>query len=142
MVSERSREVVYVASGSGAVLVFAVDPATGKLLPRAETDAGKCPSFVAFHPQRPLAYAIDEHGAAARSFEVAHEDGGRLRQIGCVESGGEGPVYVSIDRSGRAAFVANYAGGTVAVFAISESGALRPPTQVMKAGKHPHSIAQ
>jgi 6-phosphogluconolactonase len=76
-----------------------------------------------------------------RSFEVAHDDGGRLRQIGCVESGGEGPAYVSSDRSGKVAFVANYAGGTVAVFAISESGALQPPTQVVKAGKHPHSIA-
>ena len=140
--SERSREqVVYVASGSGAVLVFAVEPTTGKLSPRGQTHAGQCPSFVAFHPKRPLAYAIDEQGAAVRSFEVVHDEGGRLRQIGCVGSGGEGPAYVSIDRSGKVAFVANYAGGTVAVFAISESGALQPPTQVVKAGKHPHSIA-
>jgi 6-phosphogluconolactonase len=138
--SEWSREqVVYVASGSGAVLVFGVDRATGKLTPRAETHAGQCPSFVAFHPERPLAYAIDELGASVRSFEVT--DDGRLRQIGCVESGGAGPAYVSIDRAGKVAFVANYAGGTVAVFVISESGALQPPTQVVKAGKNPHSIA-
>ncbi len=130
---------VYVASGSGAVLVFAVDRATGKLSPRAETHAGQCPSFVAFHPERPLAYVIDEHGSTVRSFQVT--GAGRLRQIGCVESGGAGPAYVSIDRSGTVAFVANYEGGTVAVFAISESGALQPPTQVVKAGKNPHSIA-
>ena len=134
-----AEQVVYVASGSGSILLFAVDRATGKLTPRAETHAGQCPSFVAFHPARPLAYAIDEHGATVRSFEVA--DDGRLRQIGCVESGGAGPAYISIDRAGSFAFVANYAGGTVAVFAISESGALRPPTQVVKAGKNPHSIA-
>lgn len=134
-----AERVVYVASGSGAVLVFAVDGVTGKLEARGETRAGECPSFVAFHPSRPLAYAIDEMGATVRSFAVG--DGGTLRQIGCVESGGAGPAYVSIDRAGSFAFVANYAGGTVAVFAISESGALQPPTQVVKAGKHPHSIA-
>ena len=134
-----AERVVYVASGSGAVLMFAVDGVTGTLVPRAETQAGECPSFVAFHPSRPLAYAIDEMGASVRSFAVA--DDGTLRQLGCVESGGAGPAYVSIDRAGSFAFVANYAGGTVAVFAISESGAQEPPTQVVKAGKNPHSIA-
>ncbi len=134
-----AEQVVYVASGSGALLTFAVDAASGKLVPRAEIRAGQCPSFVAFHPARPLAYAIDEMGATVRSFAVG--DDGTLRQIGCVESGGAGPAYVSIDRAGSFAFVANYAGGTVAVFAISESGALQPPTQVVKAGKNPHSIA-
>ena len=44
-------------------------------------------------------------------------------------------------RAGKHAFVANYRGGTVAVLAISETGALEPPTQVVAAGKHPHSIA-
>lgn len=139
MTQWNTEQVVYVASGSGAVLVFGVDRTNGKLTPRGETRAGECPSFVAFHPSRPLAYAIDEHGATVRSFAVA--EGGKLRQIGCVESGGAGPAYVSIDRAGSFAFVANYAGGTVAVFAISESGALQPPTQVVKAGKNPHSIA-
>ena len=134
-----AERVVYVASGSGAILVFAVDGMTGRLTLRAETHAGRCPSFVAFHPARPLAYAIDELGAAVRSFEVLED--GTLRQIGCVESGGAGPAYISIDRAGSFAFVANYEGGTVAVFAISESGALQPATQVVQAGKNPHSIA-
>ena len=77
-----AEQVVYVASGSGAVLLFAVDGSTGKLTPRAETHAGKCPSFVAFHPFRALAYAIDEAGHTVRSFSIG--EGGRLRQIGCV----------------------------------------------------------
>ncbi len=134
-----AEQVVYVASGTGAVSVFTVDRQTGKLSKRAETQAGQCPSFLAFHPERPLAYAIDEQASSVRSFEI--DEDGALRQIGCVDSGGAGPAYISIDRSGRHAFVANYGGGTVAVFAISGTGALLPPSQVVKAGKHPHSIA-
>ncbi len=134
-----AEQVVYVASGTGAVSVFTVDRATGKLSKRAETQAGQCPSFLAFHPERPLAYAIDEHASTVRSFEIC--EGGALRQIGCVDSGGAGPAYISIDRTGGHAFVANYGGGTVAVFTISATGALLPPSQVVNAGKHPHSVA-
>jgi 6-phosphogluconolactonase len=134
-----AEQVVYVASGSGAVLVLSVDRLTGKLTRRTETQAGQCPSFVAFHPELPLAYAIDEDASTVRSFAIGK--GGALRQLGCVDSGGAGPAYISIDRAGKHAFIANYRGGTVAVLAISETGALEPPTQVVAAGKHPHSIA-
>ena len=139
MSESNAEQVVYVGSGAGALLGFAIDRATGALSRRGETRAGQCPSFVAFHRQRPLAYAIDENAGAVRSFAVSAS--GELRQIGCVDSGGAGPAYISIDRAGSFAFVANYGGGTVAVFAISESGELQPAVQVVQAGKHPHSIA-
>jgi 6-phosphogluconolactonase len=134
-----TEQVVYVASGVGAVLVLTVDPVTGRLSRRSETQAGQCPSFLAFHPELPLAYAVDEDAAVVRSFAIGV--GGALQQIGSVDSGGAGPAYISIDRAGKHAFVANYGGGTVAVLAISETGALRSPTQVVEAGKHPHAIA-
>ncbi|HWZ88476.1 MAG TPA: beta-propeller fold lactonase family protein, partial [Polyangiaceae bacterium] len=139
MSESNAEQVVYVGSGAGALLGFAVDRATGALSQRGQTLAGQCPSFVAFHPGRPLAYAIDEEAGSVRSFAV--DEQGQLREIGCVDSGGAGPAYISIDRTGSFAFVANYGGGTVAVFAISEAGALEPAVQVVQTGKHPHSIA-
>jgi 6-phosphogluconolactonase len=139
MSQSNAEQVVYVGSGAGALLGFAVDRATGALSRRGQTLAGECPSFVAFHPERPLAYAIDENGGVVRSFAVA--ESGELREIGCVDSGGAGPAYISIDRAGSFAFVANYGGGTVAVFAISERGELLSAAQIVQAGKHPHSIA-
>jgi len=139
MSESNAEQVVYVGSGAGALLGFAVDRVTGVLSQRGETLAGQCPSYVAFHPERPLAFAIDENAGSVRSFAVA--DNGELREIGCVDSGGAGPAYISIDRAGSFAFVANYGGGTVAVFAISESGELQPAVQIVQAGKHPHAIA-
>jgi len=139
MSESEAEQVVYVGSGAGALLGFAIDRTTGALSRRGETLAGECPSFVAFHPDRPLVYAIDENVGVVRSFALSGSGG--LREIGCVDSGGAGPAYISIDRGGSFAFVANYGGGTVAVFAISESGQLAPAMQVVKAGKHPHSIA-
>lgn len=139
MTESSAEQVVYVGSGAGALLGFAVDRATGVLSRRGKTLAGECPSFVAFHPSRPFAYAIDENNGVVRSFAVAQ--GGQLDEIGCVDSGGAGPAYISLDRAGSFAFVANYGGGTVAVFAISQSGKLEPPVQVVRAGKNPHSIA-
>jgi 6-phosphogluconolactonase len=130
---------VYVASGVGALLRFAVDRQTGELSCEGETEAGLCPSFVAFHPRGPWAFVIDERAASVRSF--AFTERGKPSQIGCVDSGGAGPAYISIDRAGGSAFVANYAGGTVAVLAVSEGGALAPPTQVIRAGTCPHAIA-
>jgi 6-phosphogluconolactonase len=139
MSESNAEQVVYVGSGAGTLLGFAVDRATGALSRRGETLAGQCPSFVAFHPERPLAYAVDEDAGSVRSFAV--DEQGQLREIGCVDSGGAGPAYISIDRAGSFAFVANYGGGTVAVFAISEAGELEPAVQVVQTGKHPHSIA-
>lgn len=133
------RVVVYVGSGSGSLLVFALDRSTGKLTLSGETRAGECPSFVVFHPTRSFAYAIDEARSVVRSFAV--DDNGELRELGCVDSGGAGPAYVSIDRSGSFALVANYAGGTIAVLPIGEGGALEAATQIVEAGKNPHSIA-
>ncbi len=138
--SEWSTErVVYVASGSGAVLVLTLDLLTGKLSQQAQTHAGQCPSFLAFHPRLPVAYAVDERASSVRSFVIGRA--GALQQIGCVDSGGAGPAYISVDRAGTHAFVANYVGGTVAVLAISNSGALEAPRQIVNAGKHPHSVA-
>ena len=70
MSESNAEQVVYVGSGAGALLGFAIDRATGALSRRGETRAGQCPSFVAFHRQRPLAYAIDENAGAVRSFAV------------------------------------------------------------------------
>ncbi|HEX3776978.1 MAG TPA: lactonase family protein [Polyangiaceae bacterium] len=139
MSQSNAEQVVYVGSGAGELLGFSMDRATGALRRCAQTRAGECPSFVAFHPERPLAYAIDENAGVVRSFAVSN--GGELSEIGCVDSGGAGPAYISIDRAGSFAFVANYGGGTIAVFAISRTGALESAAQVVQAGKHPHSIA-
>ena len=62
------------------------------------------------------------------AFAIA-SDGG-LTRLGDQSSRGAGPCYVSVDRSGRAALVANYDGGSVALLPIAGGGELAPATSV------------
>jgi 6-phosphogluconolactonase len=81
---------------------------------------------------------------------------GALTLLGQVSSGGEGPCYISVDASGRSAYVANYAGGTVASFQVRPDGSLTQPVdridfhnaavfghhgpnKARQDGPHPHS---
>jgi 6-phosphogluconolactonase len=66
-------------------------------------------------------------------------------------SGGAGPAYISMDKTGRYLFVANYAGGNIAAFALKPDGSIGERTAFFQhTGKsvnparqnapHPHSI--
>jgi 6-phosphogluconolactonase (cycloisomerase 2 family) len=63
------------------------------------------------------AYAVDRHN-------------GNLQLLNVVSSEGAGPAHLSVDATGKCVFVANYAGGTVAVLPILSTGALGPATYV------------
>jgi 6-phosphogluconolactonase len=81
---------------------------------------------------------------------------GALKEINRVTSAGAGPCYVSLDATGKAAFVANYFGSTIATYHILPDGALSEPVERIdykdpKFGKrgpvaarqdipHPHSV--
>ena len=47
-----------------------------------------------------------------------------LKLLNCVSSDGAGPCYLSLDRTGHFVFVANYASGNIAAFAIKSDGSL------------------
>jgi 6-phosphogluconolactonase (cycloisomerase 2 family) len=49
---------------------------------------------------------------------------GRLRELNAVNSRGAGPAHLSVDATGKFAFVANYIGGSIAVLPILADGRL------------------
>ena len=55
---------------------------------------------------------------------------GDLIPLNVVSSEGSGPAHMSLDASGKYAFVANYAGGTIAVLPIRGAGRLGAATDV------------
>jgi 6-phosphogluconolactonase len=102
------------------------DAATGKLGTielAAETDR---PDFFAMHPMLPVMYAANAVGAGKGAVSSFHVDAmaGGLTLMNKVSSGGDGPCALSIDRSGKSAFVANYTGGSMAAYWVGPSGAL------------------
>jgi len=89
-----------------------------------ETDR---PDFFAIHPFLPVMYAVNAVGAgkgAVSSFHLDTTSGG-LALLNRASSQDDGPCAVSVNKSGKNAFVANYTGGTVAAYSLAADGTLR-----------------
>lgn len=125
--------------GNGrGIHVFRVDRRTGALTP-----AGVTPHYTS-----PSALVIDDHGTRLYSTNATDlvDDGtsgtvsafavdrasGQLTLLNTVASGGVGPTYARVHQGGRHLFVANYAGGSVAVLPIVDDGRLRSATQIVR----------
>jgi 6-phosphogluconolactonase len=115
------------------------------------------PSFLAIHPNHRFLYAVNEvgnyHGqksGAVSAFSIDRATG-KLSLLNQVASKGADPCYLSIDKTGKFVLVANYTGGSVAVFPILEDGTLgeasafiqhtgHGPNPQRQESPHPHSI--
>jgi 6-phosphogluconolactonase len=85
------------------------------------------PSFLAMHPRLPILYAVNEiaeGNGALCSFHLDRELA-VLTPRARVNSGGNGPCFVSVNPTGRDAFVANYGGGSFAAFSLGDAGAIQ-----------------
>jgi len=121
------------------------------------TEDVKNPSYLAIDPKRNLLIAVNEteefegkKSGAVTSFSI-NSSNGSLQKLSQVASGGSSPCYVSINKNGSHAFVANYSGGNVAVFPILSNGIMQPysdlkqhqgsgPVDGRQNGPHAHSI--
>jgi 6-phosphogluconolactonase len=121
----------YTRAPSKGIYAYRFQGATGALTPvgtaglAAETEN---PSFLAVHPNQRFLYAVNEvsryEGRAAGSVSAFSIDpsNGRLTLLNRVSSRGADPCHLSIDRSGKWLFVANYSGGSVAAFPLHDDG--------------------
>lgn len=123
---------------SEGIYLVRMDRRSGKLEQVGLVDAGANPSFLAIHPNGRFLYAVNEleqYGGratgAVSAFAIARNTGA-LTRLNEQPSGGGAPCYVSVDRTGRVALVANYAGGSVALLSIQPDGALAPAAHVVQ----------
>lgn len=121
----------YTESGrTDGIFLVLMDPRTGALRQVGAVDAGANPSFLAIHPNGRWMYAVNERddgGVRALSID---QHSGALTRINEQPSRGGAPCYVSVDRGGRVAFVANYGTGSIALLPIGKAGALAPAASV------------
>ena len=108
------------------------DPATGHLTQPVLAAVTAQPSYLALSPPRNghrVIYAVNEKSDNSSSVTTFSLDPktGSMREIGQVSSGGAGPCYISVDQTGHAAFVADYAGSAIASFQVREDGTLSEP---------------
>ena len=119
------------ANGKG-IYLFEMNPHTGGLSLLKLAAETTSPSWLTLHPSGRYLYAINEvsdfdgKNGSVSAFAIDRANGD-LRFLNTLSSLGAGPAYVSLDATGRYAFVANYFGGNIAVFPILPNGSFGAP---------------
>ncbi len=129
----------YTGKGSEGIYCFRFDPTTGEIGPLGLAARTDNPSFLVADPHGKFLYAVNEvdsfqgRPAGAVSAFLIERGSGGLRPLQQVSSLGGGPAHLSLDRSGRFLLVANYGGGSVAVFPVGKDGRVGEHTAFMQA---------
>ena len=128
----------YTAQQSKGIYAYRFNAATGHLTSLGLAAETSNPSFLAIHPSREFLYAVNETGkfqdqssGAVSAFAIDRHTG-RLTLLNQVASRGADPCYVALDKTGKYVLVANYGGGSVAVFPVLKGGKLGEATSVLQ----------
>jgi 6-phosphogluconolactonase len=134
----RSTQVDLPPGNGRGIHSFQVDRTTGALSPHGVFELGSSPSCLAINSAGTRLYSANETDkmgepdpGSVSAFAINRADG-QLTLLNTVSSGGAGPTHVSIHPSGRFVLVANYFGGSVAVFPILLDGRLGPASDLKK----------
>ncbi len=159
---EESKEVVlyvgtYTSGKSEGIYVYRLDLCSGALRFASAAQGVVNPSFLAFGPDNRFLYAVnevsrfaDKSGGAVTAFRREPKTG-ELTYLNQQASGGASPCHLSVDKTGKFVFVANYTGGSVAVLPIQSDGRLGELTDLVQhqgssvnpqrqERPHPHSV--
>jgi 6-phosphogluconolactonase len=136
-------DLLYVGTYTDNIHLVRMDRRSGELTKVGSASAGANPSFLSIHPNGRVLYAVNERekdgGVSAFAIDKAT---GALTKLNEQPSQGGAPCYISVDRTGRVALVANYLGGNVGLLPIEPNGALAPAHMVQHTGKGPNTDRQ
>ena len=144
-------------SKSKGIYAYRFDANTAEITPIGLVAETTNPSFVALHPNGRFLYAVNEVGnykgpnsGGVSAFSIDRATG-KLTFLNEVPSRGADPCYIMVDKTGKYVLVANYTGGSVAVFPVLEDGKLGEASAFVQhtghgsdpkrqEGPHAHSI--
>jgi 6-phosphogluconolactonase len=117
-------------SKSKGIYAYRFDADTGQIKPLGLAAETTNPSFVALHPNGRFLYAVNEvqnykgpNSGGVSAFSIDRSTG-KLTFLNEVPSRGADPCYITLDKTGKYVLVANYTGGSIAVFPVLEDGKL------------------
>ena len=161
--AQRSKYLFYVGtytedgSKSTGIYAYRYDAKTSEITPLGLAAETTNPSFVAPHPNGRFLYAVNEvpnykgpNSGGVSAFSIDHTTG-KLTFLNEVPSRGADPCYITVDKAGKYVLVANYTGGSIAVFPILSDGKLGEASAFVQhsgkgtnperqEGPHAHSI--
>jgi 6-phosphogluconolactonase len=117
-------------SKSKGIYAYRYDAATQEITSLGLAAETTNPSWVALHPNGRFLYAVNE----VKNFKAPNSGGvsafsidratGKLTFLNEVSSRGADPCYITVSQTGKHVLVANYTGGSIAVFRVLADGKL------------------
>ena len=144
--STKGSYLVYVGTYTGpaskGIYAFRFDASSGKATSLGLMAESENPSFLAIDPAGKYLYAVNEVGdfkgeksGGVSAFAIDKRTG-KLAFLNGVSSHGAGPCHVALDKTGKHVLVANYDGGSVAVFPVLADGKLGDSSSVIQHTGH------
>jgi 6-phosphogluconolactonase len=132
----------YTGPESKGVYALRFDPASGKSTSLGLAAETINSSFLVIDPGQRYLYAVNEVGdfkgeksGGVSAFAIDRKTG-KLTLVNEVSSHGAGPCHVALDKTGKYVLVANYDGGSVAVFPVLSDGRLGDASAVVQHSGH------
>ncbi len=118
----------YTRGNSKGIYACRFDAAKGVLSEPQLAAEMSNPSFLTLAPNGRFLYAVGENAHGIVKAFAVEPGTGKLTALNEQTSGGKGPCYIALDRSGRCALVANYDSGSVEALPIRPDGSLGEPS--------------
>lgn len=123
----------YSPAEKDGIYLYELNTETGQTVYVNSTKGLENPSYLAVSENEKFVYAVSEAGEAASAAAVFSLDGStfQMKEINRQPTNGADPCYILTDSGNRFAVTANYSGGSISVFPISEDGTLKPASQLL-----------
>lgn len=120
---------------SEGLYVYEFNSIAGELTYKARAAGIVNPSYLTISDDQQFVYAVNETGretpGGVSSFKFDALSG-ELKFLNKVNSMGDDPCYISIDKKGENVFVGNYSGGNLSAFEVLPDGSLSEASQVIQ----------
>ncbi|MBS1563235.1 MAG: lactonase family protein [Bacteroidetes bacterium] len=120
----------YTRGKSDGIYVYSFDSRTGKSTQLSSIHTSN-PSYLAVSPGQKYVYSVNEDRDSGAVSAFAFK-AGRLQKLDSKPSGGDHPCYVTVDKTGKWVFAANYSGGNFSVFPVAADGSLKPSIKTIQ----------
>ena len=120
------------------IYVYSLDTTNGQLSKLTSLKNILNPSYLTISKNGKFIYACTEsktpHSGSVSSFEFDIISK-TIRPINSQKSGGENPVYITLDKNEQHLINANYTEGSISVYPLVDSGFIQYPKQIMQLTK-------
>jgi 6-phosphogluconolactonase len=151
--AQHEKEILYVGTysirDSKGIYVYELNRSKGTTKLIQTIDDLSSPTFLAIHPNQKFLYAVNrgalegfENSGSVTAYSIDQKSG-KLTFVNHVASFGKEPCHISLDKTGRLAFISNYNEGNFVVLSVHEDGSLGAITDSKKySGTGPNRLRQ